>query len=374
MRCRTISSFHERRVPRIMRLRLNCMAMATLFLAVCGFRANAELFDPLFRVSAVSGDVTIVKPGSTVSEKVLEAHAYPYGSRLIVPKVSARGSITPEVVFSLSQDNRFRLSAGSDLTVSHGEGGDVQKKVLTLASGRLRVTISPISILESGVSDAEAAEAKINAISVVTPLATCFRMKTDRNDGIGIRVDSDGKHTTVRAAVENGSMEISGDQFTIEATRRGAAIELFGNVDYTRITCHAGEFIGRIEKGVEETEQVLFRTQSTVKIWRKYADIGGRMAVSVMSVRPDRSFGSYSYLEGEQAVSDTPSVAFATDSQVGSSATSEVSEGAFSTIESDPFTSFSDDGGSFDASSPGLGSMDFGGSDDSVFSFDGWGD
>ncbi len=102
--------------------------------------------------------------------------------------------------------------------------------------------------------------------------------------------------------------------------RRDAAVEIFGNKDYTRITNIAGDFIGNIEKGVDDKEIVPFKLRCVVKIWRRYADIGGKMAVSVMVAYPDGSISSYAYLQGEKAVVESAAVLAGKESEGGKSA------------------------------------------------------
>ncbi len=287
-----------------MRFSYNFAAVTAVVLALgCG-DAMAAIFDPLFKVTSVTGDVKIFKPGASTPEKALEAHAYPYGSRIIVGKWDGKAKTPrPEVNLSLSRDHKFKISEGSDLVLMDGENSDVQKKVFDMAFGKLKTFISVSTVKTGGAEDA-AVEAGISAIIVKTPLAECSRL-TDRNE---VLVNYDGKNHTAVFATESGMMEVAGAQFKINAMRRNAAVEVFGNKDYTRITNLAGEFIGTLEKGADETEVVSFKLRCVVKIWRRYAEIGGKMAVSVMSAYPDGTISSYAYMQGEKAVVDSAAV------------------------------------------------------------------
>jgi len=53
---------------------------------------------------------------------------------------------------------------------------------------------------------------------------------------------------------------------------------------------------------------VSFKLRCVAKIWRRYADIGGKMAVSVMVAYPDGAINSYAFMQGEKAVVDSASV------------------------------------------------------------------
>ncbi len=287
-----------------MRFSFNFGVVAAVVLATCCGEATAYIFDPLFKVTSVVGDVKIFKPGSDLPEKALEAHAYPYGSRIVVSKWDKKAKTPkPELNFSLSRDHKFKLTEGAELTIKDGAVGDAQSKIFELASGRLRTFISVSTVKTGGAEDA-LVEAGINAITIKTPLAECSRL-TERNE---IGVENEGKNHSVFLATESGMMLVTGPQFKISSMRRNAAVEIFGNEDYTRITNVAGEFVGEIEKGVGATEVVSFKLRCVVKIWRRYAEIGGRMAVSVMTAYPDGTINSYAYLQGDKAVIDSATV------------------------------------------------------------------
>ncbi len=287
-----------------MRFSFDFGVVAAAVLAACCGNVSAEIFDPLFKVTSVVGDVKIFRPGSDAPEKVLEAHTYPYGSRIVVSKWDGKMRTSkPELNFTLSPDHKFKLAEGSDLTIMNSSDDDLQKKIFDLALGRLKTFIS-VSTVKTGGTEDDLVEAGINAITVKTPLADSFRL-TERNE---IGVDYDGKNHLVFFATESGTMEVSGPQFKISSMRRNAAVEIFGNKDYTRITNVAGEFSGILEKGADATEGVSFKLRCVVKIWRRYAEIGGKMAVSVMTAYPDGTISSYAYLHGEKAVIDSATI------------------------------------------------------------------
>lgn len=272
-----------------------------LILTGCMFVAQAALFEPLFTITTVKGDVSILRSGSTEVEKALPEHAYPYGSRLIVPPWNPKSkSVEPEVGFSLSGDHRFRLSGIADLTIGNDPDGDPERKVFDLKSGKLKTYVL-ISTVKTGGAEDEAVEARIQALSVVTPLATCIRL-TERNQ---ISVSAKGSSYMVTIVTESGTMEVLGPQFKITSMRRNAGVEIFGDMDYTSILNLAGEFTVELEKGAEGVEPFYFRPRCVGKIWRTYAEIGGKQAVSVMVAFPDGSINSYAYMQGEQVAVDS---------------------------------------------------------------------
>lgn len=288
-----------------MSLRFRLAAVMAVVLTACAGDAMSALFEPLFKISKVTGDVRIVKPGSDVPELALESHAYPYGSKVIVGKQSPKGKnpVKPEVHLVLSRDHQFKLYEGGELTISHGAEGDEAKKVLDLAAGRLGTFIT-ISTVKTGGAEDAGVDAAINAVTVKTPLAECHKL-TERNE---ITVADEGAFSKCVFATGGGLMEVAGPQYKISGMRRNSAVEIFGDKDFTRITNLVGEFIGEVDRGLDNKESVPFKTRCVVKIWRLYAEIGGRMAVSVMIAHPNGSINSYAYLDGEAAVADSSAV------------------------------------------------------------------
>ena len=277
------------------------IACAAIAAVVCASAASAAIFEPLFKVTTVTGDVRVFKPGAEESVPAVEQHAYPYGSRIVVPKWDGRKkSPTPSASISLARDYKFQLSEGSDISVSDNAENPGDKKVIDVRSGKVR-TIVTISTIKPGGDEDLLIEAGITAITLNTPLASATRL-TERNL---ISVDVEDGFTTSRFLTESGTMVLAGSQFEIKSMRRNTTVEIYGNKDYTRITNLAGEFTGEIEKGTDQIEKVIFKVRSLAKIWRSYAEIGGKMAVAVMIGSPTGAVKSYVFLEGEAVAADS---------------------------------------------------------------------
>ncbi|MGI5870258.1 MAG: hypothetical protein ACOX9C_12550 [Kiritimatiellia bacterium] len=243
----------------------------------------------------------MMKPGDAEPVPAREGQAYPYGTRVLVGKAQKSDEVPPEAHLILSNDHQFKLGGGGDLVVKHGEGGNVEKKTLELASGKLRTFITISKVLTGGKTDADV-QAGIEALTVTTPLGVVCSKLTERNE---ISVANDGRHHTMIFASGGSHMELSGPQYKVHSIRRNSAVEVFGDQDFTRLSSRGGEFMADIERGVNDIEAVSFKHRSIVKIWRAYAEIGGKMAVSVMVVAPDGSITSYAFLEGQVAVVDS---------------------------------------------------------------------
>jgi len=287
---------------------------ALCFLALIAFGngfVQAVSFEPLFKVTHVSGNVTLYKPGETSPIVVREAHAYPYGSRLVVPEYDELAKKhhlpVPSVSVKISGDHNFKISENSCVTIL-SDPSNTGKKIFDIAYGTIKTFIT-ISTVKTGGTEDSKVEEGINALTFVTPVATLTRM-TERNS-ISITKAPDGMYTAV-FQTESGLMEIAGPQYKLWKMRKNTAVEIFGNKkDYTRITNLAGDFVGDIEKGVDPTsgekvfESINFKIRHIVKIWRTYAKIGGKMAVSVMSIPPQGLLRTYAFLEGHSATTDS---------------------------------------------------------------------
>ena len=97
-------------------------------------------------------------------------------------------------------------------------------------------------------------------------------------------------------------MEIHGPQYVLDRLKRATRVRVDGNEDFTSITPESGEFTGTFEKGADNNEKVFFRTRCVGKIWRKRAEVGGRLVIAVMTSFPDGTRKTYAYLEGQTGV------------------------------------------------------------------------
>ena len=294
------------------RFTLGLFAAATL---LCGAApSRAAIFDPLFVVTKVVGEVRIERPNGT-TDVVRKDHAYPYGSRLVVPtqvteaeaKAAAAEGATPEdpqVYVRLARDFTFRIGAGSDVRVldeTTGDGDEVlELKVFDLAEGSVDTRISAAVKKNGGTLD-EKAERNLSAVIVRTPVAECTRL-AERNK---IQVAKDPErpgYFNCYFESSGGWMEIHGPQFDLDRLKKATRVRIDGNMEFTSITPESGEFTGTFEKGADNNEKVFFRTRCVAKIWRSHAQVGGRLVVAVMVSYPDGQKKNYAYLEGQTGV------------------------------------------------------------------------
>ena len=105
---------------------LRCaIAAAALFCGAASAFAANTIFEPLFMVTKVVGEVRIERPNGT-ADVVRKDHAYPFGSRILVPTqiteaeakaYAAEGAEPeePQVFVRLARDFTFRIGPGSDV-------------------------------------------------------------------------------------------------------------------------------------------------------------------------------------------------------------------------------------------------------------------
>ena len=282
---------------------------------LCGAApARAAIFEPLFMVTKVVGEVRIEKPNGT-TDVVRKDHAYPYGSRLLVPteisEVEAKAAAAagaqpeePQVFVKFARDFTFRIGPGSDVRIldeTTGDGDEVQElKVLDLALGTIDTRITAAVKKTGGTLD-EKVEKNLSAAIGRTPVAECTRL-AERNK---IQVEKDPENPGYYNCFfesTGGWMEIHGPQFDLDRLKRATRVRVDGNEDFTSITPESGEFTGTFEKGADNNEKVFFRTRCVAKIWRSHAEVGGRLVVAVMVSYPDGQKKNYAYLEGQTGV------------------------------------------------------------------------
>ena len=282
---------------------------------LCGAAAaRAAIFEPLFMVTKVVGEVRVERPNGT-TDVVRKDHAYPFGSRLLVPTevseaeakaAAAEGAVPeePQVWVRLARDFTFRIGPRSDVRVvdqSTGEGDDLQElKVFDMETGTIDTRISAAVKKNGGTLD-EKAEKNLSAVIVRTPVAECTRL-AERNKVQVQRDPATPGYYNCFFESSGGWMEIHGPQFDLDHLKRATRVRIDGNHDFTSITPESGEFTGTFEKGADNNEKVFFRTRCVGKIWRRHAEVGGRLVVAVMFSYPDNTRKTYAYLEGQTGV------------------------------------------------------------------------
>lgn len=295
----------------------------SVFALLIGFSlvAPAALFEPLFLVEKVVGNVTIEKPDGTVV-KAEPDHAYPYGSKVCVPDppppytpeeterlIKQFGSVPivdpPMLRVRFSSDFVFRFSAGTKvgiLDASEKTDGKLKEvKILDLSKGIIDTFLSASVVKTGGAAD-EKIDAILDSIRIRTPVGEASKLSA-RNRVSVEPVEGTPGYTTCLFRTQSGNMEITGAQYHIQKMRANSEAILDGDDRFTSINVGRGEFTVRFERGADDKQVVHFSGRTVGKVWRQYCDIGGRQAFAVMICNADGTFSSYSYLEGQTGIS-----------------------------------------------------------------------
>lgn len=343
------------------------MAAALLCGASVSFGA---IFEPLFMATKVVGDVTIEKPAGKdakgkllfkAAEPLRVDHAYPYNSRISVPLpppppeppegvdpedwTPPPPPPDPELVLKFSSDFRFHFAPGTVCEVRDASSkmGDekIEVKKLSMESGTIQTLITATAIKTGGEKADAQVDANLSAIEIETPVGAATRL-SGKNEVKVEKVPGHDDFYLCTFRTDSGYLEVNGRQFRVHEMKRNACVEIEGtdlrsmnpsgfevpaNADpndpaykptFTRISNDNGVFSVSFEKGLNDDDTVreqkyIFTGRCFGKIWREFAEVGQRMAVSVMAVTYPKLKGrsnagakeeKYCYLEGQKNVGD----------------------------------------------------------------------
>ena len=252
-------------------------------------------FDPLFRLTKVTGDVFVCKPDGTVV-KGQEYYAYPYGSKVMTPSVSEKpelGYEKPSAIIKLSAYHNFRIPNDTEIVI--GASSDSETfKTIEINKGTLS------SIFRLPFEDSEKA-AVINALKIKTRIGECIGI--DGKSEIKVSASKDGFYSVMFAFTDT-TTKIYGNQFELAGTQPNAVVELFGDESFTRVSCLRGSVSSSVQRGVDNKETTVLKTGGLVKIWRVFDNLGELEAVSVIIAASHGKAISYSYIEGRSATSE----------------------------------------------------------------------
>lgn len=258
-------------------LGLIACAASVLFAAT----VNAQTrFDPLFRLANIKGVCLVRTPDSTAFVPAVNRKAYPYDTAVQL-------GADAEAVILFSPENSIQLTGPAEATVAI-QTGNPEGRVLRLASGEAR-TFTDDALPET-------------AMIVETPVAACDAFTGKAT----IKVSRDVDATLVlqvEAAV--GGTRITGPQFMIAKLKSACSIQIRSTPDrsLTRLVNTSGDYPISLENGTDAPVQFESTSKSSVKIWREYAPVGGRLIVSVFAIGPEgKGRECYAFAVGQPAV------------------------------------------------------------------------
>ncbi len=224
---------------------------------------------PLFQLKNVQGACYVNRPGATASEPAIDHKAYPFGTSV---QTEPAGSAVIAFTGSFTDvDISAAMGKSTDVRVDR-EPGTPTNHIISLLAGELQV-----------FADRDTPE---QALSVATPDFSVYGF-SGRSAVKVLPATAD--LITTRVAVAKGGVSIIGNQFSVANMRVGCALRIESTPDrsLTRITSEAGEIVITLENGTDEPLLFNAYPRSTVKIWREYAPVGGRLIVAVFAVGPD---------------------------------------------------------------------------------------
>ncbi len=300
------------------------VATLAAFMAACTL--SADNYNNLFRIMSPHGDCQIRRPGQEAFEPVLKGKAYPYGSILKCGKES-------DMVVSLSESDAVRILAnsmvGADIDREHGD-----RRIVSLKHGDINVRLDVLNTNNSAI--------------IETPVGRCVSMVGNAKMSL---VSTPAENTLEIRAEAACQIRLVGPQFVVPELKVGSAISISTAADYsqTRIRDILGDYRIFVNKGLEldpapaaESEEgevllpVAMSAQSTVKIWREKAPVGGRLIVSVLATGPDgKGRESYAFAVGRNNVVtrsnvfDLPALPDVAETEAAPAAAAEDDSGIF---------------------------------------------
>jgi len=244
----------------------------TVFFGVCvvfllsGIVVSGALFEPMFQVSACDGQVLVRVPGS---ESFVDAElnkACPFGT---VIKAGAKGSGT----LLLSEGNQLQVAANTACTLGQSQL-DPTVKTLSLDSGNVGVA------LDENFSEG-------NGFHVLTVVATCEAM----GGKFSADVQSESDMDVATFSVETGKIKITGPNFSGPLMDNGDILTVSTAKDktYTLLECVEGEWEVEVKDADGNPKLVQMKKGSIVKIWRRTAESGKTLIVTILITAPDGS-------------------------------------------------------------------------------------
>jgi hypothetical protein len=295
---------------------------STIGLALAALMAaaplSADTFNNLFRVMSPRGDCQIRRPGQEAFEPVIKGKAYPFGSLLKCGKDDS------QMVVAFSESDAVRILANSMVAAELDREAD-NRRIISLKHGDINVRLNVLNTNNSAI--------------VETPVGSCVSMVGNARMSLASTPTENTLEIHAEAACQ---IRFAGPQFVIPELKNGTAISISTATDnsQTRIQDLMGDYRIFVNKGLElnpapaESEEgevllpVAMSSQSTVKIWREKAPVGGRLIVSVLATGPDgKGRESYAFAVGRNNVvtrsnvfdlpalpeDETPAAAEATD-------------------------------------------------------------
>jgi hypothetical protein len=224
---------------------------------------------PLFQLTRVQGACHVRRPGDTAFAPAVDRKAYPFGTA--IQTGPAGSAVIAFAGAAAERDPSVTLGEATQAIVERAPDAPTNR-IITLLAGEVQVLAdrdTPASALAVATPDYAVSGFSGHAVVTILPAAADL--------------------LSTRVSVVKGGVRIDGNQFAMAGVPAGCAfrIETAADRSFTRIAVEAGDAVITLDNGTPQP--LLFNAvpNATVKIWREYAPVGGRLIVAVFAVGPD---------------------------------------------------------------------------------------
>lgn len=247
------------------------MAAVAGVLAMSGIQAGAVPFDPLFRVTEISGECLVQPPDADQFAPAVEGKAYNYGTKLKTGRKSS-------AVINFSEGNTARVLAGASMTVTK-DVKDAKLKVIKLDLGKLEVSL-----------DEAFGKEKIDALNIETPTAICAAIGCKYTVEAKLEAGEEGVMlNSVLMVCKEGKIKVFGPHYDITELDTDDWVLVSGSRDksFLRVKCVKGTFEMLLTDSEGKPKTISLKTGAVVKIWWAKSETGNAMIVTILIGAPD---------------------------------------------------------------------------------------
>ncbi len=255
---------------RFLNVKRTSFTISILILSLCLlFIANIVLaarFDPLFSITSVRGRCSIKTPDSSRLLDVIEAQAYPFGSKIATDTNSS-------LLIVLSNNNQCRVLDNALLTVEKDKKVR-NRRIIQLDAGKLDVE------LEDNFSTSG------NSLYVEGVTVICEAI--GNKPRFLIEASEEEELKVVLVTCKDGQLRAFGSGFYITMSR-GDVLSATGSYDkrFVRLKNVKGDFSITIKNANGEEETRKTKPGSVVKVWRKKSEAANTLIVRLLMISPE---------------------------------------------------------------------------------------
>jgi hypothetical protein len=241
--------------------------VAAIALMIVASTAQAVTFDPLFRITSVSGDCQVMPKGEKAFQAVKAGKAYHYGSHVRTGRKSS-------LIIVLSDGNECQVLADADLVMNQ-DTKNSKLKIINLKSGTVDINLDP-AFEESGYG-----------LQVETAAAICGVIGSVGS----VNARSDNKMSVTTLGIKEGKFwcRSKNDHFKVVEMDADDWISVACSVDreFTRIKNIKGSYTINCKDSAGDMQTIDLKLNGIVKIWARRAPVGDNVTVTIIFTSPN---------------------------------------------------------------------------------------